>query len=63
MVGKNIRISDFGWSAIRKYCQENNLVMGGFVERAAMREIEASFKTAPKGNKSKKQPKKAIHNS
>lgn len=59
MVGKNIRVSDFGWNAIRKYCQENNLVMGGFVERAAMREIEASLKTAKNGYNSKKQPKKA----
>jgi len=40
MNGKNIRVSESGWNKIRRYCQKNTLVMGAFVEKAAIDQIE-----------------------
>lgn len=37
--GKNIRVSTAGWEAIRRFCFDNNLVMGGFVETTALAKI------------------------
>lgn len=37
--GKNIRISEAGWNKIRKHCIKNGIVMGNFVEKAAIDKI------------------------
>jgi hypothetical protein len=40
-VGTNIRVSDLAYKAIRKYCQENSLYIGGFVERVVLEKISS----------------------
>lgn len=38
--GKNVRISDKGWEAIRKYCFKVNIPMGSFMEEATIEKIK-----------------------
>lgn len=38
--GKNVRISEGGWLKLRKHCIKNGLVLGAFVETAALEKIQ-----------------------
>jgi hypothetical protein len=38
--GKNIRVSDYAWQKIRKYCKKNGIVMGTFVENTVLSKIK-----------------------
>lgn len=38
--GKNIRISEPAWNKIRKYCAKQGILIGTFVEKAALSKIK-----------------------
>jgi hypothetical protein len=40
-VGTNVRLSDTAYRVIRKYCAENNLYIGGFVEKVVLERINS----------------------
>lgn len=42
--GKNIRISTAGWETIRRYCFDNKIYMGDFLEQSAIAKISAKIK-------------------
>ena len=44
--GKNIRVTTEAWNRIRRYCFDNNLKMGAFVETCALQKISPKIKKA-----------------
>lgn len=41
--GKTIRVSSFAWSAIKTHCSKNGFVIGGYIERLALSDINSSL--------------------
>jgi hypothetical protein len=46
--GKNIRVTTDGWKKIRRHCFDHSLVMGSFVENAALEKISQKIKSSKK---------------
>lgn len=42
--GKNIRVSEYGWNKIRKFCFQKGFKMGKFTEESALEAIRIGKK-------------------